>query len=307
MHYNKKNNKVLVDGNVVPKNILGELKKTSLSKNEDKDLRDDLKKNGYLYIPNLINIECIEAARNEIFYRLKEVDELADPYQSGIFSGKSIRDKIYQDRGKFWKSVSTGKFLKKVTNGPVLEKLFSQLFGCPAIGFDFIFLRAVPKGKFTHMHCDSGFFTRSTKKVLTCWIAFSEITLDKGPLFIVEKSHSFNDVKRNFANFDVMKSPKKKASIRENPIDFAKKRNVKLLTTNFTPGDVLIFGMLTVHGSFENHSEDKKIRLTCDVRYQPEDEPKDVRYFGINPSGTTGLGYGELNGAKPMTDEWHIR
>ena len=49
------------------------------------------------------------------------------------------------------------------------------------------------------------------------------------------------------------------------------------------------------------------MRLSCDVRYQPVAEPIDPRYFGPNPGGTTGAGYGELNGAKPLTQAWHVR
>ena len=48
--------------------------------------------------------------------------------------------------------------------------------------------------------------------------------------------------------------------------------------------------MQTVHGTFENHAKDKKIRLTCDIRFQPKSEPKDPRYFGLKPGGTTGAG-----------------
>ena len=65
--------------------------------------------------------------------------------------------------------------------------------------------------------------------------------------------------------------------------------------------------MFIQHGSFENYSSEKRIRLTCDVRFQPKKDPKDPRYFGSNPSGTTGLGYGELNGSKPLNEPWHIR
>ena len=63
----------------------------------------------------------------------------------------------------------------------------------------------------------------------------------------------------------------------------------------------------TVHGTLENHSKDNKIRLTCDIRFQPKNEPKDPRYFGTNPGGTTGAGYGELNSARPLNEDWHIR
>lgn len=33
----------------------------------------------------------------------------------------------------------------------------------------------------------------------------------------------------------------------------------------------------------------------------------DPRYSGPHPGGTTGAGYGELNGAKPLTQAWHVR
>ena len=50
-----------------------------------------------------------------------------------------------------------------------------------------------------------------------------------------------------------------------------------------------------------------RVRLSCDVRWQPASLPLDARYFGANPPGTTGAGYAELNGAKPLTQEWHVR
>jgi hypothetical protein len=65
--------------------------------------------------------------------------------------------------------------------------------------------------------------------------------------------------------------------------------------------------MLTLHGSLDNHSALGRVRLSSDVRYQPAAEPTDPRYFGPNPGGTTGAGYGELNGAKPLTQAWHVR
>ena len=271
------------------------------------DVKTSLKKDGYIFIRNLFDSKKIKLAREEVFSRLKEVDELEDPFEDGIFSGRSNRDKIYKKRGDFWESVSNGKYLREITNGSVLKNLLSKVFGEPATGFDFLFLRPVANGKFTQMHCDSGFFTRSTKKVLTCWISFTDVTIDKGPIFVIEKSHMFDDINKKFDNFDVAINKDKKASIDMHPSEFAKNKNSKILTSNFYPGDLLIFGMNLVHGTFEHHSKDKNIRLTCDVRYQPNKEPKDPRYFGLKPGGTTGSGYGELNSARPLNEDWHIR
>ena len=297
----------VIDGSVVPEDILGELSRTSFLDNSGHALRFKLERDGYIYFPELIDIKEIKEARSEIFKRLYEVDELEAPYLDGRFSHRSRRDELHNDRGAFWETVSNGKLLRNVSNGPVLEKVTSQIFGTPTVGFDYLFLRAVPQGRSTHLHCDSGFFTRVTKEVLTCWIAFTEIPLDNGPLFIVEGSHKFIDIHDNFKDFDVALNKEQKASIDEHPVSFARQRNAKLLTTTFTPGDVLIFGMDTLHGAFENYAANNRIRLTCDIRYQPRDKPKDHRYFGVNPSGTTGAGYGELNGARPLVEDWHIR
>jgi ectoine hydroxylase-related dioxygenase (phytanoyl-CoA dioxygenase family) len=298
---------VMIDGCVVGEDFLGELQQTVQPMHHECELHLKLDRDGYLFFPGLIDTREIQAARNAVFKQLKDVDELEAPYEEGIFSHRSRRDELYKDRGEFWKMVSNGELLRKVSNGPTLQKIASKIFGSPAVGFDYLFLRAVPRGRFTHLHCDSGFFTRFTKKVLTCWIAFTDITLDKGPLFVIEGSHKFMDIRKNFDNFDVVFNKEQKASIDEDPVSFANKRNAKLLTTNFKPGDVLIFGMHTLHGAFENHATDDRIRLTCDIRYQPISEPRDPRYFGVSPEGTTGAGYGELNGARPLTEDWHVR
>ena len=298
---------VMIDGCVVGEDFLGELQQTVQPMHHECELHLKLDRDGYLFFPGLIDTREIQAARNAVFKQLKDVDELEAPYEEGIFSHRSRRDELYKDRGEFWEMVSNGELLRKVSNGPTLQKIASKIFGSPAVGFDYLFLRAVPRGRFTHLHCDSGFFTRFTKKVLTCWIAFTDITLDKGPLFVIEGSHKFMDIRKNFDNFDVVFNKEQKASIDEDPVSFANKRNAKLLTTNFKPGDVLIFGMHTLHGAFENHATDDRIRLTCDIRYQPISEPRDPRYFGVSPKGTTGAGYGELNGARPLTEDWHVR
>ena len=297
----------LINGIKVPHELLGDLKETYLGESDDTSLRNSLEQDGYLFLKNVIDPEKIIRARNDIFKTLNEVKELKDPFSDGIASGESIRDQIHKDRGVFWKNVSSTKSLRDITNGNVLESVFTRIFGSSAKGFDFIFLRAVADGKFTAMHCDAGFFTRKTEKVLTCWLVFTDITIDKGPLFIIEGSHKYKDIFQQFKGFDVDLNKNKKATIDKHPVQFAQERNTKILTAEFKPGDALIFGMYTVHGTFENHAKDKKIRLTCDVRYQPENEPQDPRYFGHKPTGTTGAGYAELNSARPLNEDWHTR
>jgi hypothetical protein len=297
----------LLDGKPIPPDLLGPLVETPTPLPDGATLRAALERDGYLLLRGLIDPGDIKAAREEVFARLGEVGEIAEPTADGVFSGQSRRDALYDNRGVFWKSASEGPALRRVTNGETLTGAMTAILGETAIGFDYLFLRAVPGGRFTHMHCDAGFFTRATDRVLTCWIAYTDIDLDRGPLFVVEGSHEFPDIRRRFDGFDVARDKDRKASIDEHPADFARSRGTRLLTARFRPGDVLIFGMYTVHGALEHHASDNKIRLTTDIRYQPASEPRDPRYFGENPGGTTGAGYGELNGARPLTEEWHIR
>ena len=51
------------------------------------------------------------------------------------------------------------------------------------------------------------------------------------------------------------------------------------------------------YGALDNRSPVGRVRVSCDVRYQRASDPIDERYVGPNPRGTTGVGYGELNGA----------
>ena len=297
----------LLDGKAIPPELLGPLTDTPSPLPAGEVLRARLERDGYLLLRGLIDPSDIQAAREEVFARLGEVGEIAAPTTDGVFSGQSNRDALYDDRGTFWKSTSEGPALRAVTNGAALTQATTAVFGEPSVGSDYLFLRPVPGGRFTHMHCDAGFFARATERVLTCWIAYTEVDLDRGPIFVVEGSHRFDDIRSRFSGFDVVWNNDRKASIDEHPADFARARGARLLTTHFRPGDVLVFGMYTVHGALEHHASDNRIRLTTDIRYQPASEPRDPRYFGDNPGGTTGAGYGELNGARPLTEEWHIR
>ena len=52
-------------------------------------------------------------------------------------------------------------------------------------------------------------------------------------------------------------------------------------TADFRAGDVLLFGMQTVHMSTTNTTD--QVRISCDVRWQPAADPIDSRYVG-NPN-----------------------
>ena len=298
----------VTNGQNVPSEILGELLDSSALISDGAALRERLSEDGYVYLAGALNKNDVAAAREETFSRLLDVGEIRAPASEGIVTGKSNRRELAGDLGAFWRSVSEGKALRRVTHGRQLEHLAEMLLGEPAIGQDYLFLRAAPVGRATGIHCDAPFFTRMTDRVLTCWLALGPVPASDGALFVIENSHKFEDLVSAMKGFDLMRDKDgRKATVVEDPIQFARERESRLLTANFGPGDCLIFGMYTFHGAFDNHSKIGRARLSCDVRYQPASEALDPRNFGAEPSGTTGAGYGELNGAKPLTEPWHVR
>ena len=56
------------------------------------------------------------------------------------------------------------------------------------------------------------------------------------------------------------------------------------MTADFQAGDVVIFGLTTVHASLDNQTE-HGARLSTDSRYQRADAPIDERWIGDDPPG----------------------
>ena len=66
-----------------------------------------------------------------------------------------------------------------------------------------------------------------------------------------------------------------------NPVTLREKLGGRWLTADFKAGDLLTFGMATVHASLDNQSD--RLRLSSDSRYQLASEPADERWIGANP------------------------
>ncbi|HEY7601968.1 MAG TPA: phytanoyl-CoA dioxygenase family protein [Methylomirabilota bacterium] len=292
-------------GRPLPDARVGELHASRAAEGED--LGQRLADDGYVFLRGALDPADVRAARLEVLERLVQVGEIRPPAAEGIATGESRRAELVGDLGAFWKSVSEGPALRRVTHGPRLHALLARIAGAPVRAHDYMFLRAAPVGRTTGLHFDAPFFTRATERVYTAWVPLGDVPATDGPLVIAEGSHRFTDLHAGVRGFDVVYDTSRRAQLAADFGEFAESRDCRLLTADFRAGDICVFGMLTLHGSLDNHSPLGRVRLSCDVRYQPAAEPIDPRYFGPNPGGTTGAGYGELNGAKPLTQAWHVR
>ena len=302
-------------GRRVPHARLGWLRESRPDEAPDR-LRARLEEDGYLLLRRAISAATTIEARRAVLERLAAVGEIVSPVAVGIPTGESNRPIDEPARSAFWKSVCDDPALRQATHGDAMRRLVAQVCGRPMVPHDYIFLRVAVPGRATSLHCDYPFFARTTERVWTSWIALGPVTPQQGPIFVVEGSHHFADHVDGMRGFDLARAQgTRRATIAECAIAFAEARETRLLTASFDPGDVLLFNMFLIHGAFDHSGgtddasagDATPVRVSCDARWQPEADPRDPRYFGADPGGTFGGGYGELNGAKPLNVAWHQR
>jgi ectoine hydroxylase-related dioxygenase (phytanoyl-CoA dioxygenase family) len=283
--------------------VLGTLKDATALLDDPLALRRHFAENGYALLRGVLDADAVRAARSEVLAALVAVDEIVAVAEPAVATGRSRRVELHANPGAFWKSVSEGPALRRVTNGAALAAVAGKLLGAQSVGHDYLFLRATPPGRASRLHFDFPFMNRGTDRVITCWMPLGEVPTTLGPLAIVEGSQAFEDLLGPIR----ARAPLQSITSDDDPVAFARSRGTHLLSADFHAGDLIVFGMTTMHCSLDNVSTDGHVRISCDIRYQPADAERDARYFGPDPAGFAGGGYGELNSAKPLTAEWHVR
>jgi hypothetical protein len=299
-------NAAVVKGAPVPAGLLAPMRDSAALLADPPALRARLDEDGYLFLRGVVDPGAVRAARAEILARLEAVGEIV-PGSDGVFTGRSRRRELEPDLGRFWKSVSEGQRFRAVSHGPAVARVLEAVAGEAVRAQDYVFLRVGVPGRATGLHLDYPFFTRAHDRVWTVWMPIGDVPMDRGPVVVVEGSHCFADLVEGVKGFDIVRDKDRKAVVGDDAVAIAAARGARLLSADFAAGDLALFGMYTLHGSLDHHDVSGRVRVSCDVRWQPASLPVDERYFGPDPVGTTGAGYGELNGAKPLDQPWHVR
>jgi len=298
-----------IQGHPVPPERLGTLKAFTGDATSTSDLNAGLEEDGYLFLRDVLDTDLVRSARLEVFRQLASMGEIADPPGDGIATGTSRRMDPFEDEGLFWQKVSEGPVLRRLTHGMEIQTILDTALDEPARGFDLIYLRPTAVGKATALHYDYPFFAGSAQPMINAWIPIGAIPIQDGPLVIVEGSNRFSDLIDQFLDVDyttdrsndVVQSAAYGGASDTDPIQLVTDRDTRLLTADFQPGDLLLVSMFTLHGSLDNISPIGRVRLSCDVRFQPAAQPADdERYFGEYPKGSKGGGYGDMRGAQPL-------
>ena len=275
----------------------GFLKDSSRLAHDAVALRAAMVEDGYLYLPGYLKRSNVLAVRRHVLQRLADeglLDPAADVMDGVVKAGHQMhfRPDLAKDNPDLEKTLYAG---------PMLE-FYERFLGGPILHFDFTWFRAVQGGG-TAPHLDVVYMGRGTSQLYTSWVPYGDIGLDQGGLIILENSHKIKWIQNTYAKKDVDSycsnsdsaadyASGKKAwdgALSKKPATLREHCGGRWLTCEeFKAGDLLLFGMKTVHGSLDNPT--RKLRLSSDSRYQLASEPADHRWVGIDPIGHSQAG-----------------
>ncbi len=289
-----------------PSDKLGELRDSGDLFPDMEALKERMNQDGYLLLRKFIGKETVMHARSAITDHLAEKQALVkeSPVLEAVMpkSGKQVRMTGQQ-------AITHHPACLAVFENPKLFDFFTVFFGEKAVTYDYKWLRAVGNENFTGCHYDVVYMGRGSQKVHTVWIPIGDIPVHQGTLAICEGSHnleSFARLRETYGRMDVDRDLVSEGWFSSDPYEITGKFGGRWLTTAFRPGDVLIFGLYTLHASTTNLTD--KFRISCDIRFQPAGEELDERWAGKNPLGHYAWGKDERK-ERPIEDlreEWGI-
>ncbi len=268
---------------------------------EDMDaIHRRMDEDGYLLIRGLQKTEKVKAARQVVLDNLKTNDQLDLDQPADI--GVAAPGKKGRFLGGAKQVTHTPEFLS-VVESPEIMKFFEGFLDGPVLTYDYKWLRAVGPGDNTGAHYDVVYMGRGTKSLYTVWTPLGEVSYDMGPLVVLVGSHQFDAVKETYGKMDVDRDHVTGHFTNE-PIDMVNQYGGQWQTSEFHPGDVIIMGMYTMHGSLNNLTN--RYRISTDTRYQLETEPVDERWIGKDPIAHYAWTEGETVSMEEARKQWGV-
>lgn len=243
-------------------------------------LQKRLDEDGYLLLRQLQDREQVLEARRAILERAAEAGML-DPEAPRM---DAVINRHAKPRTGVQKKFAQTPEYRALVESPAIMGFFERLLGGPVLTFDYKWLRLVATGENTGCHYDIVYMGRGTTNLFTCWTPLGDVSLQHGPLAICVGSHRFERMKQTYGKSDVDRDLT--AGLFSNdPVEIVDRFGGKWQTTNFRAGDVIVFGMYTMHASLTNTTN--QYRVSSDTRYQLASDPVDDRWIGPAPKAHT--------------------
>jgi Phytanoyl-CoA dioxygenase (PhyH) len=214
-------------------------------------LRQRLADEGYLFFRGLLRAADVRAAYDSVHAELS-VGGWADGdgHPAGPQGALSVRDALADPS---FRAALASRGLNRLAYLPPLRGLIRLILGTGAFCYPAKVLRAVypespsrvTRGRYIHQD----FAVCGVQDMLTTWLPLMDIPVQLGGLAVLPGSHR--------------EPPRPPRLLRPDENGWA--------TTDFQPGDVLLFHCLTSHAALPNH--DSRLRISADFRWQAADQP----------------------------------
>lgn len=244
---------------------------------EPESLRTRMKEAGYLLLRGVLDRDLVLLARRQMLQVLAEEDQL-DP-SAPLMDGVVKQGQRGGFRGGQNKLTEAPAFVELVRTGNII-RFFERFLGGEVRTFDYRWLRVMPPDGNSAAHYDVVYMGRGTLNLYTTWIPLGDVSLEMGPLAILEGSHRWEKVIQTYGKMDVDRD-NFQGSFSSDPVELVDRHGGQWKTHSFQAGDIVIFGMFTMHGSIANQTN--RFRLSSDTRYQLASEPADERWIGEKP------------------------
>ncbi|WP_274365845.1 phytanoyl-CoA dioxygenase family protein [Paenibacillus thermotolerans] len=266
-------------------------------------LRARLENDGYLLIRGFHDPSDVAEARAGMLRKLQAMGKIdaSYPLEQGVIAPGARGAMFGGPENK--EDADLRRFYELVNHRRVID-FFSRLLGGDAMTYDYKWPRAVGTGDNTGAHYDIVYMGRGTKRVYTMWTPLGAIPYELGTLAVCLGSQHFERVRSTYGEMDVDRDNVATGWLTNDPVEIVDKFGGRWATTEFAPGDVLIFGMFMLHASANNMTN--RFRLSSDTRYQLKSEPVDERWVGKKPKGHYAWGKTTMKTVEEARKEWGV-
>ncbi|HUD80141.1 MAG TPA: phytanoyl-CoA dioxygenase family protein [Streptosporangiaceae bacterium] len=228
-----------------------ELADSTALQSDQAALRQRLAADGYLFFRRLLRPADVSAAYDSVRAELALggwTDR--DGHPAGPQRAVNVRDALADPS---FRAALASRGLNRLAYLPPLRGAVRLILGPGAFSYPVKVLRtvypespaAITRGRYIHQD----FAVSGVQDMLTTWLPLMDIPAQLGGLAVLPGSH--------------LDPPRRPRLLRADAPGWA--------TTDYRPGDVLLFHCLTSHAALPNHAD--RLRISADFRWQAADQP----------------------------------
>ena len=236
---------------------------------------------GFLIVENAFSAHEMQVALDGLFHLLSgEVEEFNGVQYERASAGVSVEEMPLEEKQdyvrKFMSFVDYDERLNELAHHPLLLALVERLIGDSPVLFQSMALLKPPRlGRDKPWHQDAAYFQiELDAKVVGCWIALDEATIENGCMVIAPGSH--------------LKGPVVHFRRRDWQICDTDVDNSGAMAVPLKPGGLLIFQSLLHHGTPPNQTGTR--RRALQFHYRPQSAPLTSQEERLAIFGGEGLG-----------------